>query len=345
MSTTTTTTAAETVARTLTEHPDGITTRDLAKAAGVAQTTAQNALTAMESAGTARRTPGVADGKRRAPDLWRPTNTDTTGDAPEATIDTPDATDTPDTPDSASDAPEAAVDTTDTTGALVVVAPVSAPPAPVPPRQPDLKVLIMAGVLGDHPDGVSAHDAINESGLAAGVADTILLAMEVAGAARRLPVADDGTELWVRGEGDLATVDPANAPTHVTCPMCGHTRPIRRATAGPRRTRTGRPAPEVNGDGSARLGKNDLRHRVEAFMRDLGTGHDVTPGTVARELARSSGAVGNAMDKLTEAGVLVLTNEAPRMFALSEAAPAPTAAVTTHLRRPVIADTSEAPAA
>lgn len=373
MSTTTTATitTAETVARTLAEHPDGITTRELAKAAEVGQSTAQNALIALESAGTARRTPGAGDGKRRAPDTWRPTVTDTTDaigdasdttDAPEATTDgasdTPAATDAPEvTADGASDTPQAttdatdtsatdnATDTPDTTDAPGTLAAVSAPAAPVTPRQPDLKILIMAGVLGDHPDGVSAHEAITASGLAAGVADTILLAMEVAGAARRLPVGDDGTEMWVRGEGDLATVDPANAPTHVTCPMCGHTRPVRRATAGPRRPGTGRPAPEVNGDGSARLGKNDLRHRVEAFMRELGTGHDVTPGTVARELARSSGAVGNAMDKLVEVGVLVLTNEAPRMFALSESVPVATAAVTAHLHRPVIADTSQAPAA
>ncbi len=196
----------------------------------------------------------------------------------------------------------------------------------------------MAGVLDQHPDGVGAHEAIAESGLAVGVANTILLAMEVAGAAHRVPVGDDGTEVWVRGDGDLATVDPAHAPTHVTCPTCGHTRPIRRATAGLRRPRTGRPAPEVNSDGSARLGKNDLRHRVEAFMRDLDSGHDVTPGTVARELARSSGAVANTLDKLTAAEVLVLTCEAPRMFALCATATTPTAAVAAHLHRPIIAD-------
>jgi hypothetical protein len=36
------------------------------------------------------------------------------------------------------------------------------------------------------------------------MADTILLAMEVAGAARRLPAACDGIELRVRGGADLA---------------------------------------------------------------------------------------------------------------------------------------------
>jgi hypothetical protein len=67
------------------------------------------------------------------------------------------------------------------------------------------------------------------------VGDTILAAMEVAGAARRLPVADDGTELWVAvADADLTTVDPANAPTTTTCPTCGHERKIRRPSAARR---------------------------------------------------------------------------------------------------------------
>ncbi|MBT8226242.1 MAG: hypothetical protein HKP61_15985 [Dactylosporangium sp.] len=318
-----------------------MTTRELAKVAGLGQTTVQNALVDLEAAGTARRTPGAANGKRRSADMWRPivAGPDVTTEA--ITDHTDPATDPADVPAGQPDASDTPADTSDPTD--------NGDEAPVAPRQPDLKVLIMAGVLGNHSVGVSAHEAIAESGLAVNVADTILLAMEVVGAARRLPVADGGTELWVRGEGDLATVDPANAPTHVTCPTCGHTRPIRRATAGARRqtTRTGRPAPEINTDGSERLGKNALRGLVEAFMRDLGTGHDVAPGTVGRELRRSPGAVGNAMDKLEEARVLLVTNEAPRMFALSPNAPAPTVAVTALLGRPVITDdvpASDAPA-
>jgi hypothetical protein len=204
-------------------------------------------------------------------------------------------------------------------------APADEAPAPAAPRQPDLKVLIMAGVLGDHPDGVSAAVAIAESGLAPATGDTILAAMEVAGAARRLPVGDDGEELWVRGDGDLATVDPANAPTHVTCPTCGHTRRVRRPSATVRRTDgTGRATGDINSDGSPKLGKNGLRNLVEAFMRDLGPGHDVTPGTAGRELGgRSSGACLNAMNALSGLGVLVMTNPAPVKFALADNPPPP----------------------
>ena len=211
-------------------------------------------------------------------------------------------------------------------------APVSG--APVGPRQPDLKVLIMAGVLGGHPDGITADAAINESGLSVAMGDAVLAAMEVAGAARRLPVGEDGDELWIIGDGDLAAVDPANAPTHTTCPTCGHTRKIRRPSVR-RPAGIGRTTGEINGDGSVKLGKNELRNRVEAFMRDLGPGHDVTPGTVAREIGgRSPGAVGNGMRKLATAGVLVLTREAPETYALADDAPAPTADVRAFLTRP-----------
>jgi hypothetical protein len=360
MPTTTATPAADTIARELTTRPDGATVRELTDASGLSASTVAKTLTAMREAGTATRTPGVANGNRKAADLWHATTTDQPADT-EATPTTPDAptTDQPATDEADDDRPTADQPATDDdahsdgdrdepgtiadTGTpdeapdepadepVPAEAPVSAPPAG--PRQPDLKVLIMAGVLGDHPDGVSAHEAITASGLAPGVGDTILAAMEVAGAARRLPVDDDGIELWVRGDGDLATVDPANAPTHVTCPTCGHMRRVRRPSATVRRSAgTGRPTGDINSDGSEKLAKNGLRHQVEAFMRNLGTGHHVTPGTVARELGgRSSGAVGNAMNRLTNTGVLIMTSEAPVMYALAADAPAPSPELRAYL--------------
>ncbi|KWV33321.1 hypothetical protein [Micromonospora rifamycinica] len=258
-----------------------------------------------------------------------------TGDVPTAdAVTTPNVTvtaDAPtdaDTPTPTSDAPtaETALPEAPVSGVPVSGAPVGA--------QPDLKVLIMAGVLGGHPDGITADAAINESGLSVAMGDTILAAMEVAGAARRLPVTEEGDELWVIADGDLATVDPANAPTHSTCPTCGHTRKIRRPSAR-RVAGTGRGTGEVNSDGSVKLGKNELRNRVEAFMRDLGPGHDVTPGIVARAIGgRSPGAVRNGMDKLTGFGVLVLTREAPETYALADNPPAPTAEVRAFMAAP-----------
>ncbi|WP_213454666.1 hypothetical protein [Rhizomonospora bruguierae] len=319
--------ARSAVAEALRDNP-GLTARKLAGQANLPLPAVTEALAAMEAAGTATRTPGATNGNRTGADTWHPTTPDATDEATAA-----DDTATPDATDEATD--EAT--TADDADGPTLSAPVSGVPvsgAPVAPRQPDLKVLIMAGVLGGHADGITADAAINESGLSVAMGDTILAAMEVAGAARRLPVDDDGNELWVIGDGDLAMVDPANAPTHTTCPTCGHTRKIRRPSAR-RATGPGRTGGEINGDGSAKLGKNELRHQVEAFMRDLGPGHDVTPGTVAREIGgRSPGAVRNAMSKLTGAGVLILTREAPETYALADNPPAPNAEVRAFLTPP-----------
>ncbi|MFB9238348.1 hypothetical protein ACFFWC_22800 [Plantactinospora siamensis] len=348
--------ARSAVAEALRDYP-GVTARKLAGQANLPLPVVTEALTAMEAAGTATRTPDPAKGNRKSADTWQTTTDPTATIDPAAEDDpatdtTPDASDEPpvDEPTAderaAEDAPatdaasdEAGADTTSDTAdeAPLPEAPVSDAPvsgAPVGPRQPDLKVLIMAGVLGGHPDGITADAAIGESGLSVAMGDTILAAMEVAGAARRLPVTEDGDELWVIGDGDLATVDPANAPTHSTCPTCGHTRKIRRPSAR-RTTGVGRTTGEINSDGSAKLGKNELRNRVEAFMRDLGPDHDVTPGTVAREIGgRSPGAVRNGMDKLTGLGVLILTREAPETYALADNPPAPTAEVRAFMAPP-----------
>ncbi|MDG4829975.1 MarR family winged helix-turn-helix transcriptional regulator [Solwaraspora sp. WMMD1047] len=351
--------ARSAVAAALWDHP-GLTSRKLAGQTNLPLPVVTEALSVMEAAGTATRTPDPSKGNRRAADTWEPVaatddtpattdeatpdpaNGDATPDTDDATTDpTPDPANEPTTDDAPTTAGKATPDADASAGtpdeATLSEAPVSGAPvsgAPAAVRQPDLKVLIMAGVLGGHPDGITADKAINESGLSVAMGDTILAAMEVAGAARRLPVTEDGDELWVIADGDLTTVDPANAPTHTTCPTCGHTRKIRRPSAR-RTTGTGRPNGEINSDGSAKLGKNELRNRVEAFMRDLGPGHDVTPGTVAREVGgRSPGAVRNGMAKLTGLGVLVLTREAPETYALADDAPAPTAEVRAFMTPP-----------
>ena len=77
-----------------------------------------------------------------------------------------------------------------------------------------LKVVMVAGILGDHPRR--------------GERDRVLAAMETAGAAERKPATTDdgepdptGTELWVRGEAELTTVDLTAAAMRVVCPTDG----------------------------------------------------------------------------------------------------------------------------
>jgi hypothetical protein len=360
-------TATATVARALTDHRDGVTTRALARATGLAQTTVQDALVAMEAAGTAYRTPGerkgsadqwhatpdgvtaddatpeaIPDGAtpEAMPDGTIPDDTTADGATPEATLD--DATPDDAAPDDLT--PEAIPDATPD-DATPEDAPVSGVPVSAPPRRPDLKVMIMAGVLGGHPEGVSAVEAVEESGLASGVGDAVLAAMEAIGAAARGPADENGTELWVLGEADIADVDLATGPSphQAVCPTCRAPRPIRRFGApATRRVRTASPisgagtGAKINTDGSERLRKNELRGQVEAFMRSLGTGVEMTPRAVSVELARSSGAVGNAMSYLTGPGVLVLTREAPVAYALSATAPEPAPEIAELMTRPVL---------
>ncbi|GIF16874.1 hypothetical protein FHX34_104829 [Actinoplanes teichomyceticus] len=332
----TATPAAESVARALTAHPDGITARGLAAAAGVGASTAAKVLVAMEAAGTATRTPGPANGNRKPADIWHPT-----------TDEIPAASDDATTDEAPADLPEAPVSAAPVSGA-----PVSG--APSGGGADYFKIVMVAGILGDHPNGVAAAVITDQSGLRAPVVARVLMAMEVAGAAVRIPGGsnqENNPDRWVRGDADLSTVDLANAAPYRECVCsCGHKHRVKNrvtVTAPARRPgRTGASSGEINTDGSEKLGKNGLRNLVEAFMRDLGTGHEVTPGTVGRELGgRSSGACGNALQKLTIAGVVVMTSEAPVKYALADDAPAPDAEVAALMTRPGIsgdeADTAD----
>ena len=190
-----------------------------------------------------------------------------------------------------------------------------------------LKVVMVAGILGDHPDGVTASAIVDESGLRAAIVGRVLAAMETAGAAVRKPATTDdgeaepnGPELWVRGEADLTTVDLTAAAVRVVCPTCQRPMPRRNTVAV---ARTGPAAPGHNGDGQRTLAKNELRNLVRDFLA-AHPGHEFTPTVIGRELGRSSGAVGNALAKLVISGEAVLIKEAPATFAASDTTPADT---------------------
>ncbi|WP_028569043.1 MarR family transcriptional regulator [Salinispora tropica] len=326
----------------------GVTARKLAGQENLSVRVVTEALKVMEAAGTAIRTPGPTNGNRKSADLWEPAipTTDATPDtADEASPADSDAssnaaedevTTTDATPDTADEASPADSDASSNAAAHVApgsVAPVSGAPSGAGDH---LKIVMVAGVLGDYPDGVSAADVIDQSGLRAQVVARVLTAMEVAGAAVRKPGdSDTAPERWVRGEADLATVDLANAAPYRECVCtCGHKHRIKTGVTITATRRAGRTTGESNTDGSPKLGKNGLRNQVEAFMRDLGPGHDLTPGTVGRELGgRSSGAVLNAMGRLAAIGVLTLASEAPMKYALADNPPATTAEVAALMTR------------
>ena len=253
----------------------------------------------------------------------RPTAAPTTDPAPAATADATTATDTEtidsDTP---ADAP--------VSGAPVSGAPVSG--APVGSGD-HLKVVMVAGILGDHPDGVTAAAHRGRVRTARGHRrpGTGRDGDRRCGRAQaRHRHADDddpdasdasGVELWLRGEADLTTVDLSAAAVRVVCPTCHRPMP-RRNTVNV--TRTGPAAPGQNSDGSRTLGKNELRNIVRDFLA-AHPGHEFTPTTISREIGRSSGAIGNALAKLVVSGEAVLVKEAPATFTAPETAADPAA--------------------
>jgi len=324
MSETTTTTdpiIAATVAEELRRYPDGLTARKIAGQANLGLAAVGDVLTEMEAAGTVTRTPGEATGKgnRRAADVWTlPADAPATPDAAGTTVDA--ASDTAPAPGETTPDTEASVadvsDPTDTTAERDTLpeAPVSGAPVGSPDHY---KIVMVAGVLGDHPDGVSAAQVADESGLRAGIVGRVLAAMEAAGAAGRTPGDESGVELWTRGEADLATVSLAAVPAWAECPTCGHRTRVR-STVGTRRVST---APGQNSDGQRTLAKGELETMVREFLR-AHPGHEFNAGTIAREIGRSSGAVGNALAKLVISGAALLVKDAPMTYAAPAPAPA-----------------------
>lgn len=78
-------------------------------------------------------------------------------------------------------------------------------------------------------------------------------------------------------------------------------------------------APGDTANGTRRLPKGALRGMVEDFLReDDRVNHDYAPGDIARKLARSSGAVSNALDRLVQDGTVVQTSSKPRRFRLAD---------------------------
>lgn len=243
-----------------------------------------------------------------------------------APAETPNETTPADTPTTGSETPADAP----VSGAPISGTPVSgAPTSGAPVGSGDhLKIVMVAGILGDHPDGVTAAAIAEESGLRAAIVGRVLAAMEVAGAAVRKTAAPDsaesntsGVERWVRGEADLTTVDLSAAAVRVVCPTCNRPMP-RRNTVNV--TRTGPTGPGLNSDGSRTLGKNELRTIVRDFLW-AHPGHEFTPTTLAREIGRSSGATANALAKLVVSGEALLVKEAPATFTAPDNVPAPAA--------------------
>jgi DNA-binding MarR family transcriptional regulator len=73
--------------------------------------------------------------------------------------------------------------------------------------------------------------------------------------------------------------------------------------------------PEAAAASSGRLAKGHLRAMVLEHLRAR-PGQALSPTAIAKELGRSSGAIANALGRLTEAGEVSEVSTAPRRYAL-----------------------------
>ena len=171
-------------------------------------------------------------------------------------------------------------------------------------------MLLVAEILASQPDGVTAAEIANSSGLRAVIVGRVLTAMEHAIAARRLP-SYDSIEMWVRGDGDPTTVNLADVPTHTVCPTGGHRTRVRPASAIRRSVAA---EPGINSDGQPKLRKGELRAMVAEFIT-AHPGHEFTAGDIGRQLRRSPGAVQDCLGQLLADGTITYTGTDVRKVA------------------------------
>jgi predicted transcriptional regulator len=86
------------------------------------------------------------------------------------------------------------------------------------------------------------------------------------------------------------------------------------STAAPSVTEPG--DSEAHTAGAGRLGRGALSGLVLDYLAER-QGDAIGPSAIAKALDRSSGAVGNACERLTEAGKLQRTSDAPRRYAVA----------------------------
>jgi hypothetical protein len=297
----------------LTANP-GATAAQIAAAAGTSRAVTSRELTALQTTGRVTRTPGTSTGRGPSPATWHPatagqqarpagggpgTGSQSAADGspdlatePEASGASRDADRDPETTSAATagagDAP-ATVGTGDRGRTAADDAPAAAP--------------VESGSAGiddatrpDGPDDTASRDSGGTD--SAGEAEPPAVWGEAAQLLDELAAAASQAAAGLR-DGQIAAALPALEAITGTAAQA---RRLVRSAASGQRTR---------GIGAARPGQ----------LRDLVAGHlasypdaEFTPHAVGRVLGRSSGAVANALDRLTALGQAQLTSEHPRRY-------------------------------
>lgn len=161
--------------------------------------------------------------------------------------------------------------------------------------------------LRRHPDS-TARELATYAGIGGSTATKLLAGWASDGQAVRLPGDDTG------GPKAAARWAPPEPVTPAPKTSARGKGPARRAkvTTEPGPT-TGTDAPRVG-----RLPKGALHGMCEDFLSEPERRDTAyTAGEIGRKLARSAGAVRNALDKLTERGTVMLTQDEPRRYQIA----------------------------
>jgi hypothetical protein len=299
----------------------GAAAAQIAAAAGTSRIVAGRELAALEASGLATRTPGARKGRATAPATWQPAPQPPTS-APAATAgadEAPPASPAADTataipspaagdgdlpvPDSAPDQPARSSPDADAAGSVPAGDGSAGGTAPAPA---DSDTPGEAAEDGTADDGADASETAAPD--PAGGEPQPAAAGEAAALLRELALAATGAGEALDG-GDTAA---ALAVMDAICTGATQSRRLVKAAAAGRKPRgTGTPS---------RPGQ--LRDLVAAHLA-ANPGAEFSPHAIGRVLGRSSGAVANALDRLTALGRAHLTSEKPRRYQATAPAPDP----------------------
>jgi hypothetical protein len=320
---------AAAVCAALTAHPGGATTAILADAAGISRPATRDALTAMETAGTATRTKG---GKPGIPDTWTLTAPGHAADQPGPGPDDEHAAEPgPAASDQDSPRQDEAADGTrhsaTAPGQHDDDAPASAgstsglaaqpgdgpagddgqhgPGDEGPPTAPGHdKAAAAGGGIRDDGTGPGTSDSTGADGPVGGAAPDPALVAEITGQVGQIQAAACAAATVLAGGGDLSAV---RAGMDEIWEQAAQARRVLKAVAGGKKTPAARPGA--------------LRDKILGHLRDH-PGSDFTPHEIHKVLGNSSGAIANALDTLVKHSQAELATDKPRRFRLAPSAPA-----------------------
>ena len=166
----------------------------------------------------------------------------------------------------------------------------------------------ITSALADHPEATAAQLA-ELAGIGRSTANKFLAALEREGAVVRRPGGHEGgrraADHWSLADTPGEALD-APSPETENHKMIDDAEPSDGELGDP-----DVPAPA----GAGRLGRGALSGLVLDYLTSHG-GDGIGPSAIAKALDRSSGAVGNACERLTEAGKVRRTSDAPRRYAV-----------------------------